>query len=112
MAQWTPARVCRAPPALVALNAATIVETLVRANARIDDADDKGCTACHAAASNRRADLLALLLAASSTAAIQALLDHGVVVRGAPRHYAWHTAAHVCSLWRCGHPQSVLTECQ
>jgi len=50
------------PPALViavALNAATIVETLVRANARIDDADDKGCTACHAAASNRRADLLA-----------------------------------------------------
>jgi len=125
-----------------------IVDILLRANARVDETDEKGATPCHAAVSRGSSDVLALLLArqpnlaavdaygstachiavrlccirgfrsavmlldagaslgdvdtqflcrfaGTSTAAIQALLDRGVVVRelrslngGTPLHEA------------------------
>jgi ankyrin repeat protein len=54
------------PPALVYAvdcKQKEIVDILLRANARIDDADDKSMTPCHAAAESGREDVLALLLA-------------------------------------------------
>jgi ankyrin repeat protein len=125
------------PPALVRAakrGMKDIVDILLRANARVDDIDERGVTACHAAAAWGDRDMLALLLvrqpkldivdvsgntalcyavsrttddgvrnalmlleagasltavkpddlcrfAATSTAAIQALIDYGVVVR-------------------------------
>lgn len=56
----------RNPPALVlaaSCKQKEIVDILLRANARIDDADDYRWTACHAAVLSRRDDVLALLLA-------------------------------------------------
>jgi ankyrin repeat protein len=137
------------PPALVyaaALNGRVeIVDILLRSNARVDDTDKRGQTACHAAARGARHDVLALLLArqpnlaavdvdgktafcralecivgdgrcalmlleagasleeadrsyfclfaSKSTAAIQALMDRGVVVREL-RDFAHGTALH------------------
>jgi len=54
------------PPALVHAarhGQAEIVDILLRANARVDDIDASGRTACHAAAMFGRRDVLALLLA-------------------------------------------------
>jgi hypothetical protein len=54
------------PPALVlaaACGEAELVDVLLRGNARLDDADRIGWTACHAAADGIHHDVLALLLA-------------------------------------------------
>ena len=54
------------PPALVlaaACGEAELVDILLRANARVDDADRIGLTACHATAYGGHHDVLALLLA-------------------------------------------------
>jgi ankyrin repeat protein len=54
------------PPALVAAavcGKADLVDILLRANARIDDADENGWTACHFASYSGNDDVLALLLA-------------------------------------------------
>jgi ankyrin repeat protein len=55
------------PPALAAAawrNDSTLVEILLRANARIDDIDDRESTACHEAAYFGAIEVLTLLLAA------------------------------------------------
>jgi ankyrin repeat protein len=105
------------PPALVhaALNnRKEIVEILLRANARVNETDDSGQTACDVAASLGHHDVLVLLLeagarfnlndgsdwcsfAASSTFAIQALLDRGVAVRDLRGHDDRGTALHVAA---------------
>jgi hypothetical protein len=54
------------PPALVRaaeLGRKAIVDILLRANARVDDTDKKGRTACHVAVDGAHADTLASLLA-------------------------------------------------
>jgi ankyrin repeat protein len=54
------------PPALVlaaAFGRAKIVDILLRANARVNEPDERGWTACHAAAQGDHCDVLALLLA-------------------------------------------------
>jgi hypothetical protein len=54
------------PPALVraaALGRKEIVDILLRANARVNKTDQRGSTACHAAARGGHHDVLALLLA-------------------------------------------------
>jgi ankyrin repeat protein len=54
------------PPALLhaaAFKRLAIVEILLRANARVDDADDDGITPCHMAALRGGEDVVALLLA-------------------------------------------------
>jgi ankyrin repeat protein len=54
------------PPALVLAadcGQKDFVDILLRANARIDDSDERGSTACHAAAQGGHHDVLALLLA-------------------------------------------------
>jgi ankyrin repeat protein len=56
----------REPPALVRAadyGLTEILDTLLRAGARIGDSDKKGQTACHVAAARGHADVLALLLA-------------------------------------------------
>jgi hypothetical protein len=140
------------PPALVHaahFGRKEIVDLLLRASARVDETDERGCTACHFAAAKSRDDMLALLLArqpnlavvdadgktafrnavtvcrrddgrcalmlleagasldvpqlsdlclfaATSTAAIQALLDRGIVV-GALRDFGDGTPLHVAA---------------
>jgi len=61
------------PPALVFATRhgrVAIVDILLRANARIDETDKNGWTACHAAADGIHHDVLALLLARQPNLAI------------------------------------------
>jgi hypothetical protein len=54
------------PPALVLAaecGRKEIVDILLRANARVNETDERGSTACHAAAKRGHHDVLALLLA-------------------------------------------------
>lgn len=52
------------PPAVVfsaRFGRADIVDMLLKAGARLNDVDDRGQTACHAAVTSKHADVLALL---------------------------------------------------
>jgi ankyrin repeat protein len=68
----------RKPPALVRAaycGEKEIVDILLRANARIDETDERDSTACHAAANRGHHDVLALLLARQPNLAIVDTLE-------------------------------------